>query len=219
MVPSRPAAARCSLISASAPGSCSSEWFIGSQPSPTSAARRFAAAPSPPMRRLGCGCCTGFGLNITGAKSKNSPWCSTTSSDQSRRQMSMVSSTRRPRVVEVEAGGVPLLLQPAGADAELDATTRDHVERGDRARGDERVAQADVVDVGAEAHVLRGRRDRRQRHAARRTRACSTGSADASRRRAGCPSSPPGTRGAPATTPTRTRRPRRPARPSSRTSC
>ncbi len=39
-----------------------------------------------------------------------------------------------------------------------------HVERGDRARGDERVAQPDVVDVGAEAHVLRGRRDRGQRH-------------------------------------------------------
>ena len=121
--------------------------------------------------------------------------------------------------VEVEAGDLPLLLQPAGADAELDPTARDHVERGDGARGDERVAQPDVVDVGAEAHVLRGRRDRSQRHAARRTRACSTGSADASRRRAGCPSSPPGTPGAPATTPTRTLRPRRPAPPSSRTSC
>ena len=66
--------------------------------------------------------------------------------------------------VEVEAGGVPLLLEPAGADAELHPSARDHVEGGDRARRDERMAQTDVVDVGAEPHVVRGRGDRGQRH-------------------------------------------------------
>ena len=59
---------------------------------------------------------------------------------------------------------VPLLLEPAGADAELDPAAREDVERGDRACGDERVAQADVVDVGAEPHGLRRRGDRGQRH-------------------------------------------------------
>ena len=48
----------------------------------------------------GPGCCGGFGSNITGAKSKWEPWCSTTGSLHNRRQTSMHSSTRPPRVAK-----------------------------------------------------------------------------------------------------------------------
>ena len=78
---------------------------------------------------------------------------------------------------EVEPGRDPLLLEPARADAELDPAAAHDVERLHGAGRDERVAQADVVDVRAEADVRaaggeerevgervedrRGRRDRR----------------------------------------------------------
>ena len=55
-----------------------------------------------------------------------------------------------PRI-EVEPGRLPLLAQPARADAELQAPARDAVDGRDGAGGDERVTEADVVDVGAEA--------------------------------------------------------------------
>ena len=42
----------------------------------------------------------GLGSNMTGPKSKNSPWCSMTSSLHSRRHTPMASSTRRPRVAK-----------------------------------------------------------------------------------------------------------------------
>jgi hypothetical protein len=44
---------------------------IGIHPSPTVAARRSAAGPSPPICSRGA--CAGLGSNITGPKSKNSP--------------------------------------------------------------------------------------------------------------------------------------------------
>ena len=99
-VPGRPASARSWAIRAASGGICSAVWFIGIQPSPSSAARRRAAGPSPPMCSGGQGRWTGLGSNITGPKSKNSPWCSTTSSLHSRRQTPMASSTRRPRVAK-----------------------------------------------------------------------------------------------------------------------
>ena len=54
---------------------------------------------------------------------------------------------------EVEADRPPLLLEPAGADPELDPPTRQEVERLHSACRDERVAQPEVVHVRAEAHM------------------------------------------------------------------
>ncbi len=54
--------------------------------------------------------------------------------------------------MEVELGRVPLLLEPAGADAELGSTPRDEVEGLDGPRRDEGVAEPDVVHVGPESH-------------------------------------------------------------------
>ena len=127
---------------------------------------RPAAAPpggAPPGRHRRCGSaatgvCTGLGSNITGPKSKNSPWCSTTSSLQSRRQtlQGLVDPPAPGR--EVETDGLPLRLQPAGTDAELDPAPRHHVEGGDGPGGDERVAEADVVHLGAEVDAARSGR-------------------------------------------------------------
>jgi hypothetical protein len=55
-----------------------------------------------------------------------------------------------PARVEVEPGREPLLLEPAGADAELEPSAGDDVDRLHAARGDERMAQPEVVDVRAE---------------------------------------------------------------------
>ena len=55
---------------------------------------------------------------------------------------------------EVEPDRLPLRLQPAGPDAELRPSAGDDVEGGDRPGHDERVAQADVVDLGPEADPL-----------------------------------------------------------------
>ena len=71
---------------------------MGIHPSPTVAARRRAAGPSPPMWIGGQGFWTGLGSKATGEKSKNSPWCSMTGSLHSCWQTAMASSTRRPRV-------------------------------------------------------------------------------------------------------------------------
>ena len=54
---------------------------------------------------------------------------------------------------EVEADRPPLLLEPAGADPELDPPTRQEVERLHGACRDERVAQTEVVHVSAEANT------------------------------------------------------------------
>ena len=110
----------------------------------------MAAGESPPMCIGGHGCCRGLGRNPTGWNRKNSPSCSTTSSLNSRWMIRMVSSTRRPRVLEGQLQGLPFLGEPTRPDAELEAAARHGVNGGDRARRNERVAQADVVDVGAE---------------------------------------------------------------------
>ena len=127
---------------------------------------RAAARPRsrPPTRIGGHGCCTGLGSNATASNRKNSPSCATSGSVHSRLHTSSASSTRRPRVSEVELGRVPLLLEPAGADAELEPPAGDDVEGLHGARRDERMAQPEVVHVGAEPHALgRGRRGSRGR--------------------------------------------------------
>ena len=150
------------------------------QPSPARAARRSAAPLSPPTRIGGHGCCTGLGSNATASKWKNSPWCATSGSVQSRLHTSIASSTRRPRVSKSSSDGAPLLLEPARADAELDAPARHDVERLHGARRDERVAQPEVVDVGAEPQVVGfGRRGSRGTRT-RRTPASSAAPAGAS---------------------------------------
>src|SRR3954465_12844221 len=65
----------------------------------------------------------------------------------------------RAAAVEVEAGRVPLLAQPARTDAEGEPAAGEDVDRGRGARGDERVAQPDVVDVRAELDPRRARRE------------------------------------------------------------
>ena len=61
--------------------------------------------------------------------------------------------------LEIQLRGVPFLLQPARTDAEFQAPARQHVQGRDGARRDERVAQANVVHVGADADVRRARRN------------------------------------------------------------
>lgn len=69
-----------------------------------------------------------------------------------------------PALREVEPLGRVLLLLPARADADLEPPAREHVERGDRLRGQKRIA------VGRDQHVRlhtqpRGRRrHERERH-------------------------------------------------------
>ena len=124
----------------------------------------------------------GLGLERDARRSrKNSPSCATSGSVQSRLHTSIASSTRRPRVAKSSPTATPLLLEPAGADAELDAPARDDVERLHRARRDERVAQPEVVHVRAEAHVARSGRRGSRGTRTRRTPAWSGGTGGCSR--------------------------------------
>jgi hypothetical protein len=51
---------------------------------------------------------------------------------------------------EVDLGRTPFLFEPRRADAELEAAVGEEIDRLRAARGGERVAQPDVVDVSAE---------------------------------------------------------------------
>ena len=178
VTPSRPAAARISLISASAAGrSCSSVWFIGSQPSPTSAARRLAALPSPPMSRLGLRLLHRLRVEHHRRRSRRTHrGARRRRRSTSRRQMSMHSSTRRPRVAKSR----PIASHSSSSQlAPMPNSTRpprQHVEGRDRTRGDERVAQTDVVDVWCRDGPSTWSPRSRPAPSARRTPACSAGS-------------------------------------------
>ena len=63
---------------------------------------------------------------------------------------------------EGDAEGVELLLQPAHTDAQLDPAARQVVEGGQLLGQDQRVAQGQDQDAGAEAQGLRGRGDKGQ---------------------------------------------------------
>ncbi len=126
-----------------------------SHPSPRRAARRSAARDSPPTRIGGHGRCRGFGSNATSSNAKNSPWCVTVSSDQRRRQTSIASSTRRPRVAKS---------RPAASHSwrNHDAPTPNSKRPAERMStvctpraSREGMAQSDVEHVGSEADALR----------------------------------------------------------------
>ena len=74
----------------------------------------------------------------------------------------MYSSVRAPRRRERHAERVELLFQPADADAELDASAREAVERRELLGEDERVALRQDQDPGREADARRRGRDVRE---------------------------------------------------------
>ena len=155
--PSRPAAARFSLISVIAAGMSSSVWFIGSHASPTSAARRLAAAPSPPIEQARLRLLDR--LRVEHHRLEVEELAVVLDHVLGPQAPADVDRLVDPAAArgEVEAGRVPLLLEPARADPELHPTAGQHVERGDGPGGHEGVAQPDVVDVGAEPEVRGGR--------------------------------------------------------------
>ena len=120
------------------------------QPSPSRPARRNAGSDSPPMK-IGMGRWTGLGSKATSAKGKCGPSCATVSSVHNRRHTPMASSSRAPLV----AGSTPsashsACSQPAPAPI-TGAPARNPVQGAEGAGGDEGMAQAEQVDVRAEA--------------------------------------------------------------------
>ena len=105
------------------------------------------------MCRGGHGAWAGLGSNITGPKSKNSPWCSTTASLQSLRHTSRARPPAPPGS-RSQSHRLPLGLEPAGPDAEFQPSPGHHVQGGHGPGHDEGMAQADVVDLGAEVDLL-----------------------------------------------------------------
>ena len=67
---------------------------------------------------------------------------------------------QRAAAVEVETGGVVLLALPADADAEVEPSAREHVERRRRLRQHDRAPERGEQDVGAETDLVGHRRPR-----------------------------------------------------------
>ena len=130
------------------------------QPSPNrGGAARAPRSESPPRRIGGCGSVAGRGAKCTASKSKWRPWYDGVVSVQSARQHldALLGAGEAPLRVESERG--ELLRQPARTHTEHHAPAGQHVERRDRARGDERVPEREHVDRGAELDRRGGRRD------------------------------------------------------------
>ena len=98
----------------------------------------------------GCGCCTGFGQAMIGAKSTNSPWYSGVVLGPDR--LHRLDPLARQLVAGGEGGAVVLDLVrvPAIADAEQEAAAGDPVDRGHQLGGLDRVALHHQADAGAE---------------------------------------------------------------------
>ena len=102
----------------------------------------------------GHGVWTGLGTNMTGSKSKNSPWCSTNVlAPQPLTHLDRLIHSPSPRG-EIQTHRIPLGPEPAGPDPEFESSAARHVESDDSSGDRQRMAQADVVDVGAEANPL-----------------------------------------------------------------
>ena len=99
---------------------------------------------------MGIGPWGGLGSKATSAKAKCGPSWVMVSSDHRRRQTTMASSKRAPRLAGSNPSGPPLRLEPARTGTDHGAAAREPVQGGEGPGGDEGVAQAEEVDVGAE---------------------------------------------------------------------
>ena len=128
----------------------------GSQPSPRSAARRMAALDEPPTQIGGPPACTGRGRWPSPSTFHVGPSIVGNSSANAARTASIASSSSAPRWRELEPEHLELALDVAGADAEDDPAARHRVERRERLRRDERVAERQHVDVAEQTRTVRG---------------------------------------------------------------
>ena len=133
----------------------------GKKPSPSRPARLAAASECPPIT-IGTAFLTGLGLELTSSQFTNWPLKLTPSSAHSLRITAMYSSVRGAALLERHADRLELLLEPADADAELDAAAAHVVERRHLLGQHERIAQRQDDDAGHEAQP--GRDGGHRRH-------------------------------------------------------
>src|SRR5215469_3701432 len=150
----RPADSASSARRLTEPGRSASPWFMGIPPAPTVTARRGAVAPDVqgqrPLDRLG--------LERGGPEvEERAVVLDDRIGPQPPAYVNGLVDARAARV-EVESHRLPFAAQPARADAEVEPPSGEDVHGRGRARGEERMAQADVVDVRSEPDLRRPRR-------------------------------------------------------------